>query len=143
MDIFLNILKLLGALGIIGGVGWLLKIAITHKATEFASEKRINALEKENSDLEQMVVSFKEENIKLKKQTSQKPFTKDPKFGYYVDESNHIYCPPCYEDKDKRISLQPCGNKEYGWECPICKNVVKNPNYSLHYPKPPQWHPFG
>lgn len=138
-----------------GLVVWLGKMVFTLKADEGSLKSQINSLEKENSDLKgkhreeintiketlnQEMTELKEQHhrlfleyTKLKDQTSKKPLQKDQKFGYYVDESSNQYCPPCYENNDKRIGLQPCANRSYGWECPICKNIVRNPDY---HPRP-------
>jgi len=139
MDIVWNIVKLLASLGILGGIGWLLKIAIAHKATELSLEEKINSFKEEKTEFKQRISFLENENIKLKEQTSKKPLIKDQTLGCYVDQFGHKYCLPCYENSgnEKRISLQPCGNKNYGWECPICKNVVRNPNYKSPYQPPP------
>ncbi len=100
--------------------------------------------EQEMSELKKQYYLIGQEYMELKEQTSKKPLTKNSKFGYYVDESGNLYCPPCYENSnsEKRISLKLCGNEDYGWECPICKNIVKKPGYRPPTQSNSNYNPF-
>ena len=117
----------------------------------FSLKARIRELEKRNLELEQKVSNGGEEKIKLqeiiselKLQTSKKPLKYDNHFHYYTDESNHAYCPSCYDTKKIEVHLNPWGNPIQYWQCPNpeCKNTIHNPDYVEPPYIPPKYNPL-
>ncbi len=117
----------------------------------FSSKTRIKELENKNLELEQRVSKGDEEKIELQKiiselkvQSSEQPLKYDNHFHYYTDESNHVFCPPCYDTKKIKVHLKPWGNPIQFWQCPNpeCKNVIHNPNYIEPPYTQPKWEPF-
>ena len=123
-------------LAFIGFVIWLIQQVLDRKANERSLKAVIASLKEEKSGLEEKIRNLEEKNITHKKQVPRDSLQFDTTFHYYKDDSGHLYCAPCYDDKGKLIHLKPCADPKYGWECPSCKNISKNPNYSSsHLPR--------
>jgi cell division protein FtsB len=106
--------------------------------SEGSLKSQIDSLKDEKSDLKQKISKLEEENTVLKSQKAKQPLQFDKRLHCYKDEGGHLYCPPCYDDKDKSIHLKPAANPNEGWICPACHNFVGNPDYT-----PPPLPPYG
>lgn len=108
---------------------WLGKMVFTLKAEEGSLKSQIDSLKEEKSSLKQKISNLEEEIVTLKSKSLKQVLQFDKKLHCYKDEAGHLYCPPCYDDKNKAIHLKPCADSNYGWECSACHNIVKNPDY--------------
>lgn len=139
----MQLLTVLGALGFFSLLGWLIQKAITSKANELSLKKEIDSLNEEKVNFKQKIEQLEKENVSLKKEIEKQSLQFDQGLHCYKDTSGVLYCPPCYDDKGKEIHLKPCADPSYGWQCPACQNIVKNPNYRSPDPKPHKpYNPF-
>ena len=135
----INMWQAIVSLGILGFFWWLIQKVISSGKQEAHLQAKIDLLEEKVSNLENEKTSLQKENDNLKELTSKKPLKRHNSLPCYVNENNLPVCSPCYEKDSKVITLKPCADPSYGWQCPVCNNLAKNPNYR----PPEQEHPHS
>jgi ribosomal protein L37AE/L43A len=125
----MNLWQGLISLGLIGFFWWLIQNLISSGKREAHLKANITLLNKEIDSSNQDISKLEKENAKLKEQTTEIPLLYDQNIHYYTDDSNHRYCPSCYETKHLRIHIVPQGKPLQYWSCPVCKHTVDYPGY--------------
>lgn len=143
MQIFLIILGILGTLGFFTLFGWLIQIAITHKANELSLKNEVSSLKEEKSQavitLQRIIDKYASENAELKEKLA-KYTNKDiilakydfiPAIGIFKHKSDNSYfCHKCLIEKTLESPLKKC---ERSWHCSVCNSYYYEP--SSHYPE--------
>ncbi|MCX5693530.1 MAG: hypothetical protein NT014_00090 [Candidatus Omnitrophica bacterium] len=139
MQIFLIILGILGTLGFFTLFGWLIQIAITHKANELSLKNEVSSLKEEKSQavitLQKVIDKYASENAGLKEKLA-KYTNRDiilskydfvDRIGIYkLKNSNSYFCHKCLVDKTLESPLK---TEAMGWRCGACGSFYDNPDY--------------
>lgn len=134
-----TILAILGTIGFFSLIGWLIKVAITHKANELSLQKEIDSLKEEKVDLEEEIRDLKGENAKLQGDINQythknkllSKFQFNKECGIWKHkESSLDYCNKCLIEKGFESPLQKTNRGT--WHCSVCNSYYYEPQNPSH-----------